>query len=137
MSNLGGYRGYIATRAVRGIEQPHHIQNLVVRDYAQRNGLVYKLSAVEYAMPGSYLVLESVLDELPRLDGIICYSLFMLPENGERRAEVVDRVLAAGCGLHGALENLAVCDRAAAARLEDLMLVDRFAARHNPMGLSA
>jgi sporadic carbohydrate cluster protein (TIGR04323 family) len=49
-SNRHGHRGYIASRPVRGQDWPQHVQNLVVRDYAQRNGLHYLLSATEYAM---------------------------------------------------------------------------------------
>ena len=59
MSNRFGYRGYIASRPVRGLAQPQHVQNLVVRDYASRAKLPYLLSATEYAMPGCYMVLES------------------------------------------------------------------------------
>ena len=58
-----GYRGYIASRPVRGTSTPQHVQNLVIRDYAARSGLDFKLSATEYAMDGCYLMLEAVLDE--------------------------------------------------------------------------
>src|SRR5271156_6802343 len=71
MSNRFGYRGYIASRPVRGLAQPQHVQNLVVRDYASRTKLPYLLSATEYAMPGCYMVLESVLAELAHVEGVI------------------------------------------------------------------
>ena len=83
------------------------MQNIVVRDYAARNAFDYKLSAVKYAMPGCYLMLETVLDELPRLEGIICYSVFQLPGNARRRHEVYRRVLDSGASLHGAVESIA------------------------------
>ena len=41
----GGYRGYIGSRPVRGERTPQQVQNLVIRDYAQRNGIAFKLSA--------------------------------------------------------------------------------------------
>jgi sporadic carbohydrate cluster protein (TIGR04323 family) len=127
MSDVLGYRGYIASRPVRGDRIPQHVQNLVVRDYVQRTGLTFKLSAVEYAMPGCYMMLETVLDELPTLDGIVCYSLFMLPQRAEARDAVYRRVLGAGRSLHGALEGTAIRDWDDARRLEDIFLVDRFA----------
>ncbi|BAE48873.1 LIC12192 family sporadic carbohydrate cluster protein [Paramagnetospirillum magneticum] len=106
------YRGYIASRPVMGERTPQHVQNLVVRDYARRRGLTFALSATEYAMPGCYMILEQVLDEMPRLDGIICFSLFMLPHDVSRRAETWRRVRAAGGSLHFAVEGLAVqCDQ--------------------------
>ena len=122
-----GYRGYIASRPVRGASTPQHVQNLVIRDYAARNALDYKLSATEYAMAGCYLMLEAVLDDLANLDGIVLYSVFMLPQDPERRHAVYDRVLRAGKTLHGALENLQLGDGDDVARLEDIFLVAQFA----------
>ena len=132
MSNRYGFRGYIASRPVRGLLQPQHVQNIVVRDYAARNKLPYLLSAAEYAMPGSYMVLQSVLESLPTLQGIICYSLFMLPGRASRRREVYRRLFDAGCTLHGAIEGMALVDEADAARLEDIFLADRCAAAAPP-----
>jgi sporadic carbohydrate cluster protein (TIGR04323 family) len=116
-----GYRGYIASRPVGGIRVAQSLQNLAVRDYAARHGLTFLLSATEYRMPNCYMVLEQVLDAAPRLDGIICFSLFMLPSRRERRANIWHRILAAGCTLHGALEGIAVTDAADIRRVEDLL----------------
>ncbi len=124
-----GYRGYIASRPVRGSTVPQHVQNLVIRDFAQRNGLLFKLSATEYAMAGSFMMLDAVLGELPQLDGIILYSQFMLPERPERRRAIYDRVLAEGKMLAGAVENLTLRTPADVRRWEDIILTDRFAAR--------
>ena len=130
--NRQGYRGYIASRPVRGQTTPQQVQNLVVRDYARRGGLSFKLSATEYAMPSCYMMLNAVLDELSSLEGIICYSIFMLPQRALRRSEIYRRVLDAGCALHAALEGLAIAAPEDADRVEDLFLVDRFAATVPP-----
>ena len=74
-----GYRGYVFSRSVDSHRVPQHIQNLVIRDYAARRKLHYLLSATEYAMPDCYLILEQVLAELAALDGVILYTMFMLP----------------------------------------------------------
>jgi sporadic carbohydrate cluster protein (TIGR04323 family) len=118
-----GYRGYVGSRPVRGVAYPQRVQNLVVRDYAQRRGLAYRLSLVEHAMPGSYMILEDLLDELPRLDGVIFFSAFMLPPDPAARRAVYDRVIAAGATLHAALENRCVSDRRTCAELEETILV--------------
>jgi len=125
MSGRGGYRGYIGSRPLFGNRTPQHVQNLVVRDYCQRRGLGYLLSAVEYTMPGCYLMLTDVLNELPSLEGIVAYSLFMLPERAERRRAAYRQVLGAGAGLHFALETLALEREADIARLEDIWLVQQ------------
>ena len=122
-----GYRGYIASRGVRGIETPQHVQNLVIRDYAQRNDLHFKLSATEYAMQGCYMMLNAVLDELAQLEGMICYSMFMLPGESERRREVYRRVIEGGATLHVALESMALANDSDIARFEDVLLVSQFA----------
>lgn len=115
-----GHRGYVASRPVFGNRAPQHVQNLVIRDYAARNGLLYKLSATEYAMPGCYMMLRQVLDELPVLRGVIAYTLFMLPRRKAERLEIYRRVLDAGADLHFAVEGLALTGPADVRRLEDI-----------------
>ncbi len=122
-----GYRGYIASRPVRGTSTPQHVQNLVIRDYAARNGLDFKLSATEYTMDGCYLMLEAVLDDLANLDGIILYSVFMLPRDPARRNAVYRSVFDSAKTLHGALENLQLSDGDDVQWLEDIFLVAQFA----------
>ncbi|MBM3516325.1 MAG: sporadic carbohydrate cluster protein, TIGR04323 family [Alphaproteobacteria bacterium] len=131
----GCCRAFSTTSRPGAPTTPQHVQNLVIRDYAQRHGLLYKLSAVECAMPGCYMVLETVLAELGGLEGIICYSMFMLPARPGRRAAIYRRLSEAEVSLHGALEGLAVRTEGDFARLEDLFLVERFAAR-GPLSLA-
>jgi sporadic carbohydrate cluster protein (TIGR04323 family) len=120
---MTGFRGYIASRPLMGERAAQHVQNLVVRDYCQRRGLPFLLSATEYAMPGCFLILEQVLDDLAEIEGIVCYSLFMLPARAERRAEIWRRILGAGKSIHFALEGLSVVSDADVARIEDVWLV--------------
>ena len=70
-----------------------------------RRKLHYLLSATEYAMPDCYLILEQVLADLAALDGVILYSMFMLPADAERRRQIYRRLLDAGCRLHAAVEG--------------------------------
>lgn len=122
-SHRSGYRGYIASRAIRGTVFPQHVQNLVVRDYAQRRGLRYLLSATEYAMPSCYMMLHSILEELVTLEGLIFFSMFMLPLRRERRQDVYDRVFAAGCELHAALEGISLRRPSDVIAIEDTLAV--------------
>jgi sporadic carbohydrate cluster protein (TIGR04323 family) len=116
-----GYRGYVFSRSVDDHRVPQHIQNLVIRDYAQRRKLHYLLSATEYAMPGSYLILEQVLDDLGALDGVILYSMFMLPREPQQRAEIYRRLLAAGCRLHAAVEGFVLNSEVDIERWENVL----------------
>jgi len=116
-----GYRGYIASAPVRGTHYPQRVQNLVVRDYAARRGLTFKLSLTEYAMPGCYMMLENVLAELPHLDGCIIFSAFMLPKAKKRRLDVYARVFESGAVLHAALENLVLSNESDISIFEDIL----------------
>lgn len=100
-----GYRGYVFSRSVDGHRVPQHIQNLVIRDYATRRKLHYLLSATEYAMADCYLILEQVLADLAALDGVILYTMFMLPADPQHRQAIYRRLLTTGCRLHAAVEG--------------------------------
>ncbi|MHB1207656.1 MAG: LIC12192 family sporadic carbohydrate cluster protein [Rhodospirillaceae bacterium] len=104
-AKAGGFRGYIASRPVNGVPYPHRVQNLVIRDYCQRKGLLYYLSSTEVAVPGSFMMLNDVMTQLDGLAGIVIFSQFILPPRRVRRLEIYDRILQAGCQLHAALED--------------------------------
>ena len=99
-------RGYIFSRSFMGERVPQHVQNLVVRDYCERNSLHFLLSAVEYAMPGCHLVLEQVLGKLTEVSGLVFYSLFQLPEENSRRQCIYEQILSQQKDLHFAVEGL-------------------------------
>ncbi len=116
-------RGYIFSRPFMGERAPQHVQNIVLRDYCQRRGHELLLAATEYAMEDSTLILETVLDELPSIDGLVMYSLFQLPRDAAVRRDVVDRVLAAGKSLHFAVEGMRIADATEAAAVEQCWAV--------------
>lgn len=127
MPERGGHRGYIGARPLNGSRTPQHVQNIVIRDYAKRKNLQYLLSAVEHIMPGSYMILEDLLDELPNLNGIICYSIFMLPPDEARRRAVYDRILGEGCDLHAAVEEVSLASKDGIQTIEDILMVQKYA----------
>ena len=120
MNNQSGCRGYMGSRPYFGDRAPQHVQNLVIRDYCQRNGLQYVLSATEYVMDGCYMMVEEVLREAPRLEGIVLCSLLMLPIDRNRQAQGYHRVFEAGVTPHGALESLPVRNENEVACIEDI-----------------
>lgn len=140
MSKRSGYRGYIASRPIRGETTPQHVQNLVIRDYCAKLKVPFLLSATEYAMPSCYMILESALDELPQIEGLVCFSFFMLPQRAERRRAIYDRVLKAGATLHSALEGIVLRHEKDIALLEDIFMVDQFSVPREavyPVGLQS
>lgn len=120
-SNRKGYRGYVFSRPIDNHRVPQHIQNLVIRDYAARRKLLYLLSATEYAMTDCYLILEQVLADLASVDGVILYSMFMLPPEPRRRAAIYHRLLEAGSRLHAAVEGFVLESNADIERWENVL----------------
>ena len=76
-------------------------------------------------MPNCYMILSQVLDELPSLSGIVCFSIHMLPLDRSERRAVVDRVLAAGRSLHGAQERITISTPSERDLIEDIIAIDR------------
>lgn len=115
-------RGYIFSRPFMGERVPQHVQNLVIRDYCERNKLQYLLSATEYAMPNSHLMLEQVIEELAKIDGLVAYSLFQLPETLLQRQRIYHQTMVqhGRKTMHFAVEGLRVATFSDCERIETL-----------------
>jgi sporadic carbohydrate cluster protein (TIGR04323 family) len=131
MAPSKGFRGYISSRPVRGTSFPQRVQNAIVRTYASRRMLPFKLSLTEYAMPGCFMILESLLDELPDLAGVVLFSMFMLPHSHKKRTEIYARIFDSGTVLHAALEETVIACEADIRLFEDTINVAQ-ALRHAP-----
>ena len=116
-------RGYIFARPFMGERAPQHVQNIILRDYCTKRGHELLLSAAEYAMPDSYMILESVLADLTSIDGIVFYSLYQLPLQPAQRESVYSRALGAGKSLHFAVEGMSISRREDVDSVEQCLLV--------------
>jgi len=118
-----GYRGYIFSRPFMGERVPQHVQNLVIRDYCLKRGMQYLLSATEYAMDDSFLILHQLTEEIIELDGVVAYSLFQMPSNTNLRRSFFSTIVEAGKDLHFAVEGLCVSDDISIERVENIWKV--------------
>jgi sporadic carbohydrate cluster protein (TIGR04323 family) len=116
-------RGYIFARPFMGERAPQHVQNIILRDYCQKRGHELLLSATEYAMEDSYMILESVLDDLANIDGIVFYSLYQLPTQLEKRRLIYSRVLDAQKSMHFAVEGMFISNIKDVDSIENCLLV--------------
>ena len=119
-----GIRGYVTHKEFGGMRIPVTVQNLVLRDYAARNGLMFKLSFNEYAFDNCYVQLDGLLKTLPTLEGIVMCSLFMLPPSRERRQKIYEAVIQHQASLHLIFESLVIRGEDDIARAEELLLLD-------------
>ena len=116
-------RGYISSRKFMGESCHQSTQNLVLRDYCERMNYSYLLSGTEYSIKNSYLMLQQLVDEIPDINGIVAYSLFQMPENQEKRLQIINNILDRDGELHFALENLKVSVNSEIDRVENIWLV--------------
>lgn len=118
-----GWRGYAFSAPIAGSTIPHRVQNLVLRTYAERNGLLFLLSVFEYHHEGSTMMLESLYEALPAIEGIVFYSLNMLPAERAARERLYKAVLSSGAGLRFALEEMKATNEAEIAVIEDIIAI--------------
>jgi len=116
-------RGYIFSRFFMGERVPQHVQNLVLRDYCNKVNSRYLLSATEYAMDNSFLVLQQTLNELKEVNGIVAYSLFQMPVKQADRFKIYNKALKLKGELHFAVEGLKITCQSEIDRIETIWLV--------------
>lgn len=113
-------RGYIFSREFMGERVPQNVQNLFIRDFCNKKNFDYLLSATEYAMQDCSMVLEQVVDDLKKIDGIVAYSIFQLPEKKEKRIKYLLKIIKLKKTFYGALENLEVKNKNDLLNIEEI-----------------
>jgi len=104
---------------------PQHVQNIVIRDYCSKKGMQYLLSATEYAMNNSALMLRQLVKELPTIDGIVAYSMFQMPEDDNERQRIFNSVLSCKKEIHFAVEGLSLYDLGTYNHIENIWQVKK------------
>lgn len=101
-----GFRGYATHHDFGGYKIPVPVQNLVMRDYTQRKNLLFKLTVNEYYFPNCTLQLDSLVGQLPSLEGVIMCSLFMLPGDERKRRSLYEAFFKEKAELHMIFEDV-------------------------------
>ena len=127
--NRRGFRGYVTSRPFGQFNIPVPLQSLALRDYCQRNNLLYVLPVNENNFPHSYMVLEGMIQNLADYEGVVMYSMQMLPQRSERRRAIFKRILDQNCSVHMVLEGIVVNDAADVDKLEELIQLNQLASR--------
>ncbi len=99
-------RGYVSSRKFFEYNPPQKIQNLALRDYCKTNNYNYLLSATEYSMKDSYLILNEHIEFEDKSDGLVFYSLFQLPTAKIDRDTILRKVLYKKKSIHFVLESI-------------------------------
>jgi len=101
-------KGYIFSRPFMGERVPQNIQNLVIRNFCEKNKYLYLLSAAEYAMENSDAILKSIINDTRDINGIIAYSLYQLPEDMDIRSLTLKRIISKKIFFVSAVEQIFV-----------------------------
>jgi len=91
------FRGYIFSRSFMEERAPQHVQNIIIRDYCNKKNIHYLLSATEYTMENSALILKQ-----------LAYSVFQMPEDDTERQNIFGKILSLNKEIHFAVEGLSL-----------------------------
>ena len=116
-----GTKAYTTPRSFGGFQIPITMQSTNLRNYCEKNGLIFHLHVVENQIPNTYLVLESLAEKADSYDGIVMCSVSMLPNDPLIRKSVVTRILEQGCKLHFTFEQIVVSSLEELVELEELV----------------
>ena len=84
-------RGYNFSRSFMGERVPQHVQNIVIKDFFQKNNFNFLLSATEYSMKDSFYILNQLVNSLSGLHGIVAYSIFQMPYDDGKRSKIFNK----------------------------------------------
>ena len=119
------FRGYIFSRPFMEERVPQHVQNIVIRDYCSKKNIQYLLSATEYGMENSALILRQLVKDLPSIDGIVAYSIFQMPEDDVERQSIFNNILKCKKEIHFAVEGLSLFDSDSYSNIESIWQVKK------------
>ena len=122
---MKGYRGYIFSRCINKNFIPQRVQNLVIRDFAYRKKIFFKLSLTEYNMKNCYIMLNTFLKDINKIDGIIFYSIEMLPTDKKEALKLIDLFLKKKKSLYFALEELKVSSKKDLMRIKEILMIKK------------
>jgi sporadic carbohydrate cluster protein (TIGR04323 family) len=128
-----GTKAYTTPRSFGGFQIPITMQSTNLRNYCEKNGLIFHLHVVENQIPNTYLVLESLVEKAASYDGIVMCSVSMLPTDPRIRNSVVARILEQGCKLHFTFEQIVVSSLDQLAELEELISLVALSTSHQSL----
>jgi len=116
-----GTKAYTTPRSFGGFQIPITLQSTTLRNYCEKNGLLFHLHVVENQIPDTFLVLESLVEKAENYAGIAMCSVSMLPSNPTLRRSITRQILEKGCVLHFTFEQLVISDVEQLTELEELV----------------
>jgi sporadic carbohydrate cluster protein (TIGR04323 family) len=120
-----GFRGYIFSRKINGNFIPQRVQNLVIREFANRKDIMFKLSSTEYNMKNSYIMLNSLLDDYIFIEGVIFYSIEQLLDDKKICLKIIKFLLNKKKIIFFALEELKISNISEFEKLNEILFIKK------------
>lgn len=118
-------KGYISSRDFMGERVPQHVQNAYLRTYCAQKKFIFFLSASEYTMNNSYVILKKTIDELNNFDGLIAYSLFQMPYDDFERTSIFKKLISQNKKIYFAVEDISIIFKEDIARADDIWKIKK------------
>ena len=113
-------RGYNFSRSFMRERVPQHVQNIVIKDFCQKNKYNFLLSVTEYSMKNSFYILNQLTDNMNGIDGIVAYSVFQMPYDNVKRDKVFNKILKKNKEIFFACENLQISSKKDIVRIRNI-----------------
>ena len=114
-------KAYTTPRSFGGFQIPITMQSTTLRNYCEKNNLIFHLHVVENQIPNTYLVLEALVEKASHYEGIAMCSVSMLPADREYRRSIIKRILGQGCAVHFTFEQIVISSIDQITELEELV----------------
>ena len=118
-------KGYISSRDFMGERVPQHVQNAYLRSYCAQKKFIFFLSASEYTMNNSYVILKKTIDELSDFDGLIAYSLFQMPYDDLERTSIFNKLINQNKKIYFAVEDISIIFKEDIAKVDDIWKIKK------------
>ena len=118
-------RGYNFSRSFMGERVPQHVQNIVIKDFCQKNNFNFLLSVTEYSMKDTFYILNQLVNNLTGLHGIAAYSVFQMPYDDGKRSKIFKKILKKKKTIFFACENLKVSNLEEIKRIDNIWSVKK------------
>jgi len=120
------FKGYISSRELNDSSFiPQKVQNLVIRHACQSRGIDFLLSATEYGMKKSFLVLNQTIKDIVKLkiNGIAFYSIDQLPNNIAKANKILNTIILSKKNILFSLEDILITNKRELSKVKEIIKI--------------
>ena len=117
---------YVSSRQFGSWRLPVPMQNVILKDYCEKNNLIFNISNNELNLEGSLTVLNNIFDNLVDGQGIVMCSYKMLSQSFNEIVNILKKGVENNVEWHFVFENIVINDKQDLENfIENLIIEDR------------